>query len=427
MRKLLNRPLGAFVLLSLIVLAFSIPVYYKVVETIWLEELDDHNEHIKEQLERQLAGANIPNDSLQKILHIWNIMQPGSRIMEVTKSEIKEDETYTVMRLQPHLDDPEKDRYRGLSAYINIQGKPFHVVVETNVEEADETLAAIAWVTVSFFLLLVIGFIVLNRIIAKKSWKDFYETLDRLTHFDLAQQKPLELGTTNILEFFELNTRLKQLTDSNLSAFSRQKKFIENASHELQTPLATLKTKLDLLFQDTHLQDRQAAALEAIQKQISKVSRINRHLLLLAKIENHQFAENEPLNLVLLIRETVSVLNEIYLSQSHFQMELPDAFWITGNRTLTEIMVNNLVTNALVHNLENGEIGICLKNDELKISNPGTTSLDSEKVFQRFAISSNRATSSGLGLAIVKEICDQKGWNVRYGFENGRHQFFVRF
>lgn len=427
MKKLLYRPLRAFVVFSLIVLAFSIPVYYIVVETIWLEELDDHNEHIKERLERQLGETNLPDDSLRKVLHIWNVMQPGTRIEPVQESDVKEEETYTVMRPEPDSDDPEEDRFRGLSAYVKLNGKPYHLVVETNVEEADETLAAITLVTISFFVVLVAGFIILNRIIAKRSWKGFYETLDRLAHFDLAEQKPLALGATDILEFYELNTRLKQLTDSNLAAFSRQKKFIENASHELQTPFAILKTKLDLLYQDGALHDRQAEAIEAIQKQISRVSRINRNLLLLAKIENLQFAESERINLVFLIRESATTLQEMYLSEGHIQIDLPDEFWVNGNRTLVEILVSNLLINALVHNHENGEIQISLKNNQFEVSNPGLKTLDEEAVFQRFAISTDRATSSGLGLAIVKEICDRMGWKVGYGFEEGRHGFWVRF
>ena len=428
MSKLLHKPFKAFTIYALIILACSIPVYYLVVDFIWLDELDEHNHIVKERIEYSFNNAQIEENELNSLLKNWGKLQPSTTLTPSDLSVPKPDSTYTITKQNTYVEHNEIDRFRVLSSYISINGKLYHLQIETNIEEADETMLAIAIVTLLFFALLVIGFIFLNRRIAKQIWQPFRNTLKKLKSFDLTTQRAVSFDKTNIEEFEELNQSLQKLIDKNISVYSQQKTFIENASHELQTPLAVLKSKLDLLLQNKIITSEQAELLTAIDLPLSRITRINKNLLLLAKIENKQFAEVENIELTEVINETLELLSDYTtLKQISVDENFSEKLFLSCNKTLLEILVNNLLINAIVHNTEQGKIQISFSNKTLTISNTGKTALSNEKLFERFTISSSETANSGLGLAIVKEICNRYNWHIHYTFENNLHSFSVQF
>lgn len=428
MSKLLNKPFKAFTIYALIILACSIPVYYLVVDFIWLDELDEHNQIIKERIENSFNNAQIEESELNSLLKNWDRLQPNTTLTPSYLSVLKPDSTYTITKQNRYVEHNEIDRFRVLSAYININGKLYHLQIETNIEEADETMLAIAVVTLLFFALLVIGFILLNRRIAKQIWRPFRNTLEKLKSFDLTTQQTVSFDKTDIEEFEELNQSLQKLIDKNISVYNQQKTFIENASHELQTPLAVLKSKLDLLLQNKDLTNEQSEIINAIELPLSRVSRINKNLLLLAKIENKQFSVVENIELTEVINETLELLID-YTSAKQITVDknLPEKLALTCNKTLLEILISNLLINSIVHNAENGKINIDFSGRTLTVSNTGKIALDNKKIFERFIVSSSETANSGLGLAIVKEICNRYQWQINYTFQNNLHFFSVQF
>lgn len=427
MNKLLHKPFKAFTIYALLILAGSIPVYYFVVDFIWNKELDEHNQIIKERIETRLISNPIPEQKLDTILKFWNVMQPGTTLESVATA-IEKDSIYTVIRQNKHGDLIERDRFRGLIAPLTIAGKPYRLTVETNVEETDETLVAIALVTFTFFSLLVIGFILLNKRIARRIWQPFQNTLQKLKSFDLATDSTIAFEKTNIEEFEDLNQTLTKLIDKNVTVYQLQKTFIENASHELQTPLAVLKSKMDLLLQQQNMTEKQLDILNAINIPLSRVTRINKNLLLLAKIENHQFETTETIALKSIVAESLEMLAD-YTADKGIQPEFYaiEAPVISGNRSLLEILINNLLTNAIRHNIPNGKLRVELNGTTLSFLNSGVTALHSDQLFQRFSVTSSETTNSGLGLAIVKEICNRYQWEIVYDFDSNMHRFTVHF
>ena len=428
MSKLLNKPFKAFTIYALIILACSIPVYYLAVDFIWLDELDEHNQIIKERIENSFNNAKIEESELNILLKNWDRLQPNTTLTPSYLSVLKPDSTYTITKQNRYVEHNEIDRFRVLSAYININGKLYHLQIETNIEEADETMLAIAVVTLLFFALLVIGFILLNRRIAKQIWRPFRNTLEKLKSFDLTSQQTVSFDKTDIEEFEELNQSLQKLIAKNISVYNQQKTFIENASHELQTPLAVLKSKLDLLLQNKNLTNEQSEIINAIELPLSRVSRINKNLLLLAKIENKQFSVVENIELTEVINETLELLIDYTTAkQITVDKNLPEKLALTCNKTLLEILISNLLINSIVHNAENGKINIDFSGRTLTVSNTGKIALDNKKIFERFIVSSSETANSGLGLAIVKEICNRYQWQINYTFQNNLHSFSVQF
>lgn len=427
MSKLLNKPLRAFTLYALVILALSIPAYYWVVDTIWLHEIDVHNQTVEGRIKDGFKSINLSDKQIEDAVNVWSQIQPGVKINPVQVVEIKADSVYETIRPNKYAHEM-MERFRGRSTYFYIQGKPYHLLVETNVEETHQTVIAIALVTALFFSLLVLGFIILNRRIAVKIWQPFRDTLNQLKTFDLNSQQPIQLTASDIEEFEELNEVLSKLIDNNIAVYNQQKQFTENASHELQTPLAILKSKIDLLLQDQSLKQKQLEQITALNIPLARVSRINKNLLLLAKIENHQYTEEETIDLNEVLNENIEILND-YAANKEISLEnhIKEPAMIQGNRQLLEIMLTNLLVNAIRHNTENGSIGINYQSDVFKIYNSGTSPLNQDTLFKRFGTAYTQSPNSGLGLSIVKEICNRHNWQITYAFENKQHFFSIVF
>src|SRR5690606_7047756 len=117
-------------------------------------------------------------------------------------------------------------------------------------------------------------------------------------------------------EFALLNERIKKLLSTTQQSYSIQKQFIENASHELQTPLAIAMNKLELLFEDETLSDRQAEQLQQALENLERLARLNRSLLLISKIENDQFSTFEKVSFQDVIEKVISDFSEMAAHKS---------------------------------------------------------------------------------------------------------------
>lgn len=428
MNNLLNKSLKTFTIYALVVLAASVPAYYCLVDSIWLRELDEHNEIVADRTENELNELTLTETELSQSILLWNKIQPGTNLQRTSLDKSKKDSTYTVLRKNPYVVHEAIDRFRGLSRVIDINGESYLLTVETNVEETEETVVAIAILTSIFFVILVVGFLILNRRLSVKLWRPFKSTLIRLKAFNLNLQNNITFENSNILEFHELNEALKKLIEHTISVYKSQREFTENASHELQTPLAIIKNKLDILLQKQDLTDGQYHIIEDINRALTRVSRINKNLLLLAKIENHQFDESEAINLSELTEECLEQLQEHFSSkQLSINTSIENDCVITGNRALIEVLINNLLLNSIRHNLQKGTVEVKMYQSGFSISNSGIRTLEKEHLFKRFKRSSEESTGSGLGLSIVEQICKRHQWRIDYDFQQATHTFKISF
>ncbi|MGG7438057.1 sensor histidine kinase [Chryseobacterium arthrosphaerae] len=426
MKPLLTKTTKPFLIYVLIVLMISIPVYYFVVDTIWQSELDEHNQIIVEKTAYEFNQLKLSDEALDKSLELWNHIQPETNIERITADQIKNDTVYTYEKHLPFISEQKKERYRCLKKVVYVQGKPYLFTIQTNIEESHETIAVIAMITIFFFVVIVLGLLYLNRKLSSSVWKPFRDTLDRLKTFNLNSQSNIEFPTSDTAEFEELNQSLYKLIERNVSTYKTQKEFTENASHELQTPLAIIKNKLDLLLQDQDLTEKQYGIAEDINKALIRSSRINKNLLLLAKIDNHQFDNSETIALDHLLRQSTNALEEHFEQKNiSVQQNITDDVQVNGNIILSEILINNLIINAIRHTSPGGSIIINLSKSVFEVSNSGTEKLDPDLLFKRFSKLSTDNSGSGLGLSIIQEICRFHHWIVSYRFENSRHIFTV--
>lgn len=404
----------------------SIPVYYFVVDTIWKSELDEHNQIIVEKTAYEFNQLKLSDEALEKSLELWNHIQPETNIEKISSSQIKRDTIYTYEKHLPFISEQKKERYRCLKKVIYLHDKPYLFTIQTNIEESHETIAVIAMITIFFFIVIVVGLLYLNRKLSSSIWKPFRDTLDQLKTFNLNSQNTIEFPASDTTEFEELNQSLYRLIERNISTYKTQKEFTENASHELQTPLAIIKNKLDLLLQDQDLTEKQYRIAEDMNRALTRSSRINKNLLLLAKIDNNQFDSSETISFDHLLHQSIEILGE-HIEQKNIsiQKEISHNVVVRGNSILTEILINNLILNAIRHTSPGGTINIHLNSSSFEISNSGMEKLKTDLLFKRFSKLSTDNSGSGLGLSIIQEISKFHHWNISYRFENNQHIFTV--
>jgi hypothetical protein len=185
------------------------------------------------------------------------------------------------------------EHFRQLQFSVFAGGRWYTAAVSKSLEETDAIVESVILITsVTILCLLIMSFII-NRVALKRLWQPFYQTLTSVRDFKVSRDQPLTLSSSQIDEFNFMNQTLERITGQAQVDYRSLKTFSENASHELQTPLAVIRSKLDLLIQDENLTEQQSIALQSTYNAIQKLTTLNQTLLLLAKIENRQF-ENGP-------------------------------------------------------------------------------------------------------------------------------------
>lgn len=336
------------------------------------------------------------------------------------------EQTFENIQLYDSLEREERP-YRQLSSVVSIQGKPYRLIILISLVDNNDLLLDIGLVQTMLMIVLTAGLLLINRSLSKKIWKPFYKMLDQLKAYAIDKSETIPTRKSQISEFDDLNETIGILTERNRKIFLQQKEFIEDASHELQTPLAIFQSQLDTLMQQPGLSEAVANGIGNLEDTAQRMSRLNKNLLLLSKIENQQFSQTESLDIHSLVSDYVNKLSPLAVQRGlSFHQSLTPCH-IQGNRTLLEILITNILHNAILHTDPDGIISVTLTQDAFEVSNTGTPLDFPARIFERFRKENNRAQGSGLGLAIVKKICDSVGYRVTYAYLEGKHTFYIGF
>jgi two-component system sensor histidine kinase QseC len=317
---------------------------------------------------------------------------------------------------------------REIQFSVSPGGKYYLAKVDKPLEETEALLQVIIGVTVAMIgLILLIGYLI-NRIVIRRLWKPFYNTIDKVKTYHLPDQDTIKFETVDIEEFSLLNQSINEMTERIQQDYGSLKNFTGQAAHEMQTPLAIIRTKLETLMQNETLLEKNAQHIIDIEKAVHRLSRLHQSLLLLTKVENRQFVLNEDLSMDRIIEEKwneyAEMAEEMHLSVSS-DLE-PTS--ILFHHQLAEIVVSNLLNNAIRYNRPGGNIKIELKNRQLTISNTsGNPELDPGKLFKRFYRAHTPEEGNGLGLSIVKQICDLAEYAITYTYVIDWHSFTISF
>jgi len=275
--------------------------------------------------------------------------------------------------------------------------------------------------------LLLLILVITNRYVLNGLWQPFFATLHQLKAFNVADDSGLNLKITRIDEFKELNDAVLMMASKVKDDYQNLKGFTENASHEMMTPIAVVISKLDTLIQDETLSAEQYAQITGVYSPISKLSRLNQSLLLLVKIDNQLIHDVVMLDLKDIILEKLNQLQELIQNKGITVTFHPYEKEMSLSKSLAEILIGNLLINAIKHNYNGGEIHIELNRQKLIFKNTGDkTPLEEHKIFERFQ-KSTASEGTGLGLTIVKNICHSFGFEISYYYKESLHWFEVDF
>ncbi len=418
-KKLLHKTTNQFLVFSLLLLLISAPVFYYITNYLYLEETDESmllrkKEFVQEQL------------NTFKILDItqWNKFNRNGLLLP--SHIVTKDSLFTKNYFEPL--ENENEPYRELNSPVTIEGKPYTYTSRVNLIEKEDIVKSIAFLFLLIITILMVGVLLIVKISSRRLWKPFYDALDQIQGFELDKNKTPKFNTTEVEEFNQLNKSLSKLIEKNISIYKSQREFVENAAHELQTPLALFQTKIDNLLQ-LKLSEEQSDIVSSLNNDVSRLNRLNKNLLLLSKIENKNYLEQSTIVLNDYIKKHLDFFSEQAQAKNiSIETEFMTELSITGNPSLTEVLINNLFLNAIRHNEKNGKIIIRIKDNRLTFLNTGQqVLLIIDKVFSRFSKANPSSQGNGLGLAIIKKIAELNQWKLRYTFENQLHCFSMNF
>ena len=325
--------------------------------------------------------------------------------------------------------EDDKVDFRQISLVYSINGKKYYIAARNELFENSDLLATIVLVIGSVFILLLISLYFINKKLSLNIWQPFYKTLDELKEFSYDSAVFRLSSVSQVDEFIELNKTLENLTNKVISDYQSLKRFTEDASHEIQNPIAIIQSKLETLLQYPELNKEQAELIKYTYSSAIKISKLTQTLLLLTKIANDQFPIKTDVNIGELINEKIKFFDD-HISEKVLivNKEIDPECIKRINVFLAESLVVNLIGNSVKHCISGGKIDIKLDKSHLIISNSGSPlPVESSELFERFFKINKSSDSHGLGLSIVRGICTLNQWEIRYEYGNNQHKFIIKF
>jgi signal transduction histidine kinase len=305
----------------------------------------------------------------------------------------------------------------------------YSISIMQAVTEKIHLLESISFYTIGLFLSLLVISLLINYLISNRLWQPFYKSVRQAERFNIHSDAPLELPHTNIQEFRQLNKVIEKMTRKMRNDYLSLKEFNENAAHELQTPLAVIRSKTELLMQSKEMRKESLNLIKSINEATNKLLKLNQGLLLISKIENQYYQEVTKVSFPGLVNNWLESYREIMqIKNINVETDYSSGAMVEMNEVLAEVLVSNLLSNAVRYNIDNGFIRCIINDTALTIENSGLPlKTNPEYLFRRFNKESDNPQSVGLGLSIVKKITESYKMEITYNYLNEIHSVTVKY
>lgn len=406
------------------VIALWAMIFYFVT----VEEINDEVDDLLRSYSEQLIAKKLANQELPVADILAGMHYSISQVTEEYADSHPRTKYYDSDLYINETDEDEPARFLKTFFY-DAEGRYFELIAAIPTFEKEDLIEAILWWIAALYLILLVTVIVITLAVFQKSIRPLYEILDWLNAYTPGKTQDKLAADTDIYEFRQLEKAVTEATDRSNEAYEKQKQFIGNASHELQTPLAVLGGRIDWMLDNDSLGEENIGELVKMKREVVHISRLNKTLLLLTKIDNGQFPDVMDVNLSSIVQSQKEMYEEIFSRKNiHCSLEMQDSpVVVRMNETLATILVTNLIKNAFMHSPEGGIVTIALDRNGLAVENSGEAPLDRERIFDRFYQGAKKEGSTGLGLALAKTIADKNGMQFSYSFAYGRHRFRINF
>ena len=403
-----------------VLLLWAIAFYFTMVHQV-NDETDDSLDDYAEMIARRVIGGDelpTPGDGSNNTYSIELLPATGF---------YGDSETYEDREVYLHWKQENEPARTLTKIFHDNDGTAYKLVVSTPTFERDDIIRALLIHIATIYAILLCIILAVTVIVFKISMKPLYSLLKWLDGYRPGNGVAGFPDEESVVEFKKLTKAARETIERAENHLERQKQFIGNASHELQTPLAVLGNRIEWLMDNTALNEEQFTELSKMRQSIHRLTRLNRTLLLLSKIDSGHFLDRTDVDIVAIIENELEVYKEIFAGKEIVcNVRLPKSHVVSMDEMLATTMVTNLLKNAFVHSPGGGVVEVAISRGILSVSNSGDEALDKKRVFDRFYTSGKKG-STGLGLALVKSIADSYNFKVEYSFNEGKHCFAVRF
>ena len=416
--KLSSRITYYLIVIVFLSLAIGFSIFYISIERVTNRSAIRKMEHLSEYIVQQLKTQSI--DSLERKHPTVKIKILSKKYDNLVDEVVEEREEVWNSELQSY------GYYIKVINYPFVNNVHYQITTEDYIVKIEReywlsVLMVVAWI----FVFMLITIVFFGEMIARNLYMPFYSLLEQMKKFDVRKGEQIQVINTNTTELDELNKLFTQMADKSIQQYKLLKEFTENLSHELQTPLANLKGKIELLL-NTDLNQEQMQTLSVMYDELNRMSTLNRSLVLLMSLEDHEVAPQQ-VNFSEALKETILQYEDIIeMGGKTLNVSIQDNIYISINPMLLQIVLSYLINNASSHNIENGIVEITLTSTFLEIKNTGNPSnLTNENIFNRFKKGTSGSRSLGIDLAMVKKIVDVYGYKITYKTQNNLHIFIL--
>lgn len=423
MRLIYRLALGTIIVLVPIMFLWGTFFYNAMMDEV-MDELDDNLEDYSEEIiMRALGGEELPS-----------VSNGSNNQYYLTTIDEREALSHPVITYADSMvyiiDKKETEPARILeTVFVDDTGRYFKLTVAAPSIDKYDVIESIFYWIVALYVLLLLTIVTVNILIFYRNLRPLYILLHWLDSYQIGKENTPLVNDTKILEFKKLNEAVINNTMRHELYNEQQKQFISNASHEMQTPVAICMNRIEMLMNDEGLSEKTMEGLGEVFSTLQHLSKMNKSLLMLSRIDNGQYSETADVNFNNLFRDYLQNLEDVY-SYMNIRVNFKETgkFEMQCNKTLAEILVTNILKNAFLHNCDDGEISVVFSKSGFVVSNTGAEkSLDPQKIFTRFYQGGHRKEgSTGLGLAIASSVCKLYGLSLSYDYKNGVHSFEVK-
>ncbi len=418
--KLLFKVTLYYLIITLIVFGVGGIMTYDIFQRQVQMETDRYLISRLWSLETSIENGESPSAFISDNLSIKQIDNSAEETRYIFGDTLADHPSPLIDRLEPH---------RKLRVIRKINDQTYKIEIFDVIVESDDIFSGVFQSQTRLFVILGTVLVLSSFLVSIWLFRPFNVTLQGIKNFRLNDTEPIKLQKTSTKEFRELNQIIDQMIQKIQSDYQSLKEFSENASHEMQTPLAVAKGKLELLLQSKGMDEEQLMLINSAYNSIDHLSKMGRSLGLLTKIENNEFRDLQEIDLTRQIKNTLFDFQELLeLKGITIKQNLEENVKVKSDPILIQILIGNLFQNAVRHNSPNGEIEVKLTSSEFTISNSGKKlNNPSDLLFKRFKKDNQSSDTIGLGLAIVKKICEINDYEISYQFENEQHTLKVKF
>lgn len=422
MKNLLTLTFRYYAALAGFLWLLSIPLSFALIQHLVVQDVDESLLARKMELSHLLASAD------PQLIRYLPRTDPDVRLLatnQLTPDHPVRDRLYDTTYYLPMMNEWEP--HRELATNLLVNGHGYRLLIRQSLVESEDFILTITGLQTGVFLLLLLGLGLINRQTTRRLWRPFTDALHRIRQFRLETDPTPVWPNTQVVEFGQMHHALTVLIERNQAAYSSQKQFTENASHEMQTPLSVISAELEVLFQAENLPEAELIHVQRAADAARRLAHINRALLLLTQIENQQFTDVQPVQLG-------TLMNRLLESNADFiqHKDLVVRYDQSGdpsvpiNPHLAEVLLGNLLRNAIRHIPAGGRITCSITDVSVVLANTGPPlPFPPETLFNRFVKNPALPDATGLGLSIARQIAQRYGLTLRYDYEadRGGHVF----